>query len=760
MGVETGSRRFILFLICSSMVVTLAETMAAALLIEFSLISRLIITLFLSALMAAIFHFPLILLGIAGLVMAGAWVTHQFFNHLVLSVYEAVGHFVINLLEHAQGREIIFSENAVILWILLTGAAAFFTVVVLFRQQRTWPVLVVYGSCFLLYWYSHVDLAYPMLALFLIGYFILFSLKNLDRRRENWTKESWEVKAHLEKPWLKTASVYALIIVFLSVLLPKQAPWVEWRWMENRILNQFPAVVDLRGDFVYSRSFGRGDYFDFRVTGFQEGASKLGGPVMLNDRLIMRVVADQPLYLRGNVKTLYRENAWHRSPAGTVTLSSQESFPQEVRDGDIIRLTVTNVNFSSMTIFTPYQPLQVESSRYDEVRVDDHYQLSFPDAVYKNESYSVAALIPGEHQQAGSAHDLPADTLQLPETVTDRVRELTHRITAGLTDPYDKALAIQQYLRSHYPYSLTVPHTPEGRDFVDYFLFDLGEGYCTYFATALNVMLRLEGIPSRYVEGYIMPRTETEGTYEIRQRHAHTWTEAFIESRGWITLEATPAYTLPEMLTNGATWREDAGSPFDDYDEFLLLYESAAQAVSQDLETSQTEQVRPATDGDADVMEAPWFQQKGPRGILLLLTAGLMLLGVRSGHQALRYINHQKGLQSLSRNQQAVVLYRNILELLEILGYPIEPGETSYEYARRISKELYDMESLFESLTKHYVLAQYSQNCLAGEAVDQMKFYQEYIDQRIRHKLGIRTYVWRKYLRSDYLTLVHADEQP
>ncbi len=103
----------------------------------------------------------------------------------------------------------------------------------------------------------------------------------------------------------------------------------------------------------------------------------------------------------------------------------------------------------------------------------------------------------------------------------------------------------RQYLSTNFPYNLDVRSTPRNRDFVDYFLFEQKEGYCTYFASALTIMARCVGIPARYVEGYILPPKPSEkqsNLYNVTNNQAHAWTEVYFEGYGWLPFEATSPF--------------------------------------------------------------------------------------------------------------------------------------------------------------------------------------------------------------------------
>lgn len=131
--------------------------------------------------------------------------------------------------------------------------------------------------------------------------------------------------------------------------------------------------------------------------------------------------------------------------------------------------------------------------------------------------------------------------LEVPDFVSEKVYELADSITEGLTTDYEKVLAIEDYLRKNYTYTLT-PESPKGRNFLDWFLFEADEGYCTWFATAASILARCEGIPSRYVQGYCVSLREGK-SYVVTGEDAHAWSECYISGYGWVTVEATPGYS-------------------------------------------------------------------------------------------------------------------------------------------------------------------------------------------------------------------------
>ncbi|MGD8457552.1 MAG: transglutaminase-like domain-containing protein [Anaerolineales bacterium] len=129
--------------------------------------------------------------------------------------------------------------------------------------------------------------------------------------------------------------------------------------------------------------------------------------------------------------------------------------------------------------------------------------------------------------------------LQLPEDLPERIMDLARELTFSHTTPYDRAVAIERYLRS-FPYTLDLPQRPAGVDTVDYFLFTLKKGYCDYYATSMVVLARAAGLPARFVSGFIGGTYDAEnGYYIVTADQAHSWVEIYFPEHGWIAFEPT-----------------------------------------------------------------------------------------------------------------------------------------------------------------------------------------------------------------------------
>ncbi|HNN93682.1 MAG TPA: transglutaminaseTgpA domain-containing protein [Pseudomonadota bacterium] len=153
--------------------------------------------------------------------------------------------------------------------------------------------------------------------------------------------------------------------------------------------------------------------------------------------------------------------------------------------------------------------------------------------------------------------------LQLPKSLAPRLRSLAAQITTGLTQPQDKARALERYLQTGYSYSTQLQPLSESErarhgDPVAAFLFERRRGHCEYFASALSLLLRAAGIPSRSVNGYLGGEWNEFGGYlVVRQQHAHSWVEAYLP-----LASETGAAPGPGVGTDGSSEAQGAGLPY------------------------------------------------------------------------------------------------------------------------------------------------------------------------------------------------------
>ena len=284
----------------------------------------------------------------------------------------------------------------------------------------------------------------------------------------------------------------------------------------------------------------------------------IGSGPELSQRVVMTVAVKNlasisqagqsfPLYWRGFTYDIYTGHGWSSSEIKQSEYQPGQSL--QTAQGLTLLQTVYPVEDLGGTIYLAGEPvtinLQVDVARRSP---EDLFGIQ-TDA---SSSYEILSSIPPADEYslrlAGQVYPdwVRQHFLKLPSDTPDRVKSLAVQLTASQPTPYDRARAIEQYLRT-FPYTLDVPRPPLSRDVVDYFLFDLRQGYCDYYASAMVVLARAAGIPARLAIGY------ASGTYNLNSKRyvvteadAHSWVEIYFPRIGWIPFEPTASQPLPD----------------------------------------------------------------------------------------------------------------------------------------------------------------------------------------------------------------------
>ena len=203
---------------------------------------------------------------------------------------------------------------------------------------------------------------------------------------------------------------------------------------------------------------------------------------------------------------------------------------------------------------------------------------------------SVSSAEPEELRTAGEEYApwMWARYTQLPPDMPPRVAEFARAITGGAETPYDKAVAIEQYLKNNYTYNLAIDPPPFGADGVDYFLFESGQGYSEYFGSAMTVMMRSLGVPARMTTGYTTGNlADGSHIYVVTDRHSHGWTEVFFPGYGWIPFEPTPGRDIPVAIPPEEQARRAlAAGDTTDADDLLCEIEEECEDFEDGLDDS------------------------------------------------------------------------------------------------------------------------------------------------------------------------------
>ena len=314
------------------------------------------------------------------------------------------------------------------------------------------------------------------------------------------------------------------------------------------------------------------------------------------------------------------------------------------------------------------------------------------------EATSALPTVPPAQLRAASTlfpEPIVSTYLQLPE-LDPRIKELALQITAKSSTEYDKASAIELYLKTHYQYSLNLTGK-QTDDPLAYFLFTRRSGHCEYFAAAMTVMLRDLGIPARYIGGFLPGEyNDVGGDWIVRASDAHTWVEAFFPGYGWITFDPTPPGNgrrvgFFDSIAKYWDWFQFA------WGEWIINYDfvhqmSLADTVQkksrnwgenlrQYYHRKERELIRWILAVDKKTENSPYFLP----GILAILVAILMYL---RGRALFAFMMARWSLRARRGGNVTASLatleYREMLRMLEKRGWKKSPSQTAQEFAAAI----------------------------------------------------------------------------
>jgi transglutaminase-like putative cysteine protease len=272
----------------------------------------------------------------------------------------------------------------------------------------------------------------------------------------------------------------------------------------------------------------------------------------LNDTLMMHVRSSVWSYWRSHAFDHYDGRTWSQSDTELTPVDPfyryyfvfEFPFPEGeyFAQSFFIENGMPNLVFAAWKPTDMYFPAdQVSLDATDGIRIG---QMLHPGVAYTVYSYR-QAFDPDELRTAGV--DYPAEVadvyLQLPDTITERTRELARELTSDALTPYDQAVTLRDYLKETYPYNQFPPPQARNTDSVDQFLFVDREGVCEHYASAMVVLLRSLGVPARLAAGYGSgDYNAITGFYEVRANDAHAWVEVYFPEYGWVPFDPTPGW--------------------------------------------------------------------------------------------------------------------------------------------------------------------------------------------------------------------------
>jgi transglutaminase-like putative cysteine protease len=593
----------------------------------------------------------------------------------------------------ASSDTLVFSLTMCLLAWFLGYSTGWFV----FRERAPWWAIIPNGSAILI----NLSYAPPELLPFLVVYLLAALLLLVDvtwqRKRDREVRQGESGGQTANRAVLVASAALSVMLLMASWSLPSgsivqtvsdawysaTAPWQSFQHHFDRLFAALNAP---------ERS-GRG--LNFGRTLAPRAAFELG------EQPVLAIVAKEMRYWRAATYDRYtgqvfvstepnsaRAEADQPRPLDTEAYEARRDFEQRVQ----LLASQTSMIFAADT------PTKVSlPSFYDYREVpDDFVAIRLNTPLRRGDQYTVTSSVSVARvdELKSAAADYPAWTqryLRLPRSVPQRVRDEARRVTISADTAYEKAIALESYLRQ-FRYSTRVKQPPPDRDWVDYMLFESQEGYCDYYAAAMAVMLRSVGIPARVVSGFAPGDKDVSGEFiVVRESHAHSWTEAFFPGYGWINFEPSALRPVPQRLESfgldGSLFGDLFGFDDEDYGDLDLEALGALSAPPSD----------PGAGGGDGLPGVVTVLLEVLTGLFLILSVVALVVLVVA-------LNWQRSLRSL---REHVRPYAQLCAVAAWCGLGRRPSDTPFEYARVVAREVPPVRREVQAIADAYVRGVY-----------------------------------------------------
>ncbi len=447
------------------------------------------------------------------------------------------------------------------------------------------------------------------------------------------------------------------------------------------------------------------------ITGFSETVN-LGDirKILRSPMVVMRVMPEGSprgyvgVKWRGVTLNSFNGKKWFNDNADRISVpaESDQRFVIPSPDGwerrphHPLRYRVLRAALSTDVLFAAAEPRELSGVRL--LSLDQTGSLHNPQNFSVPFAYDVVsdAGLPSARDLRSAPTQYPDEIrliyLRLPHQIDPRVAELARTLTVAAANNYDRATAIQSYLRDNFQYTLDPPAI-EPEDPVGSFLFRSKSGYCEYFAAAMAVMLRTLNVPSRLANGFQTGSYNRIGKdFVVRARDAHSWVEVYFPGYGWIPFDPTPADPHP-VLPGGWDDYVDTAALF--WNEWIINYDfghqvQLAREIEQDsrdfqqifrrrFERFKRQGIRLAFRVEGWLMSHKMLVLM----VMLAILAGLILTD-KSGTLAelrFRWAWRFARRDSELSPREATLTYQRLLKTLQKKGIRKAPSQTPREFA-------------------------------------------------------------------------------
>ncbi|MBR0119168.1 MAG: transglutaminase domain-containing protein, partial [Eubacterium sp.] len=562
--------------------------------------------------------------------------------------------------------------------------------------------------------------------LFVAAAFMIILMTVIEEVQRRWRKSGYtDQTGHV-------VYVAPFILITILIVLMSPAPDKPYGWpLANKI---YQTVVDIIDD-IATKLDTREDAAEVRI-GFSEKGS-ITGEVSDDNREDLQISAIpsqvKQIRLSGKSFTDFTGKAWVDRDTSEArdslmdTISFWASLDEYTdKEKDYARRTKINISYHDIIsnhIFMPVKSLPLSH----DLRSDDYMErggdIVWPERRSDGSIYAVSyyllnkdnhifdeylekAVRPSKDRYNSAERLINADSLEgcsyedylahaghineiykNAPALSPELRSYMDKVYEGAETKIEKIKRLTDMLRG-FEYTESPGALPDSvqdaGDFLDYFVLKSRRGFCSHFATAFVLLARAEGIPARYVQGYL---AETKGRSSIlvNSSAAHAWPEVYFEGAGWIPYEPTPAYESRSYWNTDSFWTDDPESPDDISDENIDIQEEEPPE-----ETSA-------------VFDIPWYGIVIPIGvglvfIILAIVIAKMISSVRFG--------------KLDEEDRFISLCKQNIRIISFIGFKLYKNETLHEFLTRLNDAGLDAVSFIEEYERYLYKGEISEDAL------------------------------------------------
>jgi transglutaminase-like putative cysteine protease len=630
---------------------------------------------------------------------------------------------------------LIFVIQTTAVYWLLGYTAAWYT----FRYPRVWRVIVPMGLVLMsvVYYYNGPRPLPLYLATFAVLALLFVARTYLAAQENQWRSAAVRYERGIWFDFLRAAFLVAVFILFLSWSLPTlsastsvndalssaQGPWRSFQDDWTRL-------------FASLRAYGSG------TTDPYEESLVLGGPRTVGSTLIMDVAVPRQLpnvYWQAIAYDTYNDGSWRVNENTETRLhfpddGSLELPPTWARD--VVPQTITNYLPNSSFIYAAPEVTETDRQMFVESTRDENNKelVSAVRSRYvlrQGDQYEVASRISiADAESLRSASTFYPEWvteryLQLPDTITPQTINLADELAGPQETAFDKSIAVRDYLRNNIKYNDQIEAPPEGIDPVHYTLFESQEGYCNYYASAMAIMLRSQGVPARVVSGYAQGEYDEESkSYRVRANNAHTWVEVYFPQYGWIQFEPTAALPLVDRPATGGG---------DAFAAPSFVQPTEADRLPEDFDNPAGGDLEDLLSGEETAQTSQFWQ----RFSLWQVLGVVAVLAVAAATLIAGNTLNKRIEGDIDRS------YQRLGSWARWLGIFYRPTDTPYERADMMSMEVPDGRVPIRNLTQEYVRKRFSAAYKSDEAFNPLSEWQQLRPLLLRQTILKRLQRWQ-----------------